>query len=439
MQVLHLTPHLGGGVGRAISGLITDAPATVTHQIVCFEQPEKSLFIDAIRNKGCQLICQPDMDTLKTLVQQADIVQLEWWNHPATFACLSHLSSTPMRLVVWSHVSGLGNPVIPTGLINAAEQFVLTSACSYQAQNIAEVYRDHPEKMQVVSSNSGFAEFPARVPDKSQALSVGYMGSQNFAKLHPDYVAYLDAVPLENFSVIMVGDNSQQALLQQQAAQCGKAGLLTFEGFTAQPAQMLQKMNVMAYLLNPTHYGTTENALLEAMASGIVPVVLNNAAEQQIVEHGVTGMIVSSPAEFADAIQLLDADPNLRVRLANAAAQRVRQRFSAEIMQAGLQSVYEKAMAAEKQVITFENVFGATPAEWFLSCQPEVSDFKADGGVSLPDNSLLAFSYLEKTKGSVFHFQRYFSGDEMLSKWVDSLQLSIGSQKIMNKESGYGV
>ena len=46
-QVLHLTAHLGGGVGKALSGIVRqakDSGSKFQHVIICLEEPEKSQF-----------------------------------------------------------------------------------------------------------------------------------------------------------------------------------------------------------------------------------------------------------------------------------------------------------------------------------------------------------------------------------------------------------
>ena len=107
MQVLHVTAHLGGGVGKALSGLVAQARISgsrVKHLIVCLEEPEKSQFVDRVREYGIEVIVCPGMDMLEKLMEDSDIVQLEWWNHPATIKHLCSLSIPPIRLLTWGHV-----------------------------------------------------------------------------------------------------------------------------------------------------------------------------------------------------------------------------------------------------------------------------------------------------------------------------------------------
>jgi hypothetical protein len=191
-----------------------------------------------------------------------------------------------------------------------------------------------------------------------------------------------------------------------------------FTGYLHDVAKPLDKINVLAYLQNPRHYGTNENALLEAMAMGIVPVVLNNQAECEIVENGKTGLVVNDQASFAEAILWLQQHPQQRTEIGENAVAFVRQRHASGKMQRAFDEQYNLAMQTQKQTIAFDQIFGDTPSEWFLSCQQHADLFKKDGSVEAPKDDYLRYSMSEETKGSAVHFHRYFPQDELLAKWA---------------------
>ena len=426
MQVLHITAHLGGGVGKVLSGLVAQASISdsgVKHLIVCLEQPEKSQFVDRVRRYGIEVIVRPSTDRLGKLMEDSDIVQLEWWNHPATIKHLCSLSIPPIRLLTWSHVSGLHTPIIPKQLILASHMFLFTSQCSFESKEVMSLVPEFEDRLGVVSSSGGFPGLPETRNEINESVSVGYFGSLNFAKLHPRYIDYLAAVDIPGFKVRIIGDLCNQDTLNQQCDAIGKAGMLEFTGFVPDVASELATINVLAYLLNPEHYGTTENALLEAMAMGIVPIVLDNPAERRIIDNHNTGLIVHSPDEFADAIQWLSENPDERQRLGIQAAKSVREKFSVEKMETSLNTYYRKIMYMEKRKIDFSEIFGTNPAEWFLSCQSNKSIFDEDGRIHLDDSTPLSYGLLEKSKGTVFHFSEYFPDNLELKLWAKNLKL----------------
>jgi glycosyltransferase involved in cell wall biosynthesis len=427
MKVLHLTAHLGGGVGKAISGLVAQAGVShpaVQHFVVCLEKPQKNQFIDLVQKNGGQVVVAPDHVFLEQLLIDADILQLEWWNHPATLQALALLPPLPIRLLTWSHISGLHTPIIPPSLILSSHKFLFTSPCSYQAAALKDLSAKDRDRLGVVSSSGGFADMPALSPAVAHDdLSVGYIGSLNFAKLHPRYVDFLSAVQIPDFQVRMIGDLTNQEVLSSQVALSGKPALLDFRGYTSDVAAELGQINTLAYLLNPLHYGTTENALLEAMALGIVPVVLANPAECQIVQHQVTGLIVNSPAEFAQAIHWLAAHPQERRQMGQQAASEVREKFSAEKMESGLDMAYQQVLALAKRPVDFTAILGTDPSEWFLVSQANKHIFSSEGQISPPPSGMSMYGLFELSKGTVFHFSDYFPENTLLRQWATHLRL----------------
>lgn len=425
IKVLHLTAHLGGGVGKALSGLVLQSVSSgldIVHTIVTLEEQEKPQFIDLIKGCGCEVYIRPTSERLCELIKRSDIIQLEWWNHPATIECLCCLAPQPMRLLVWCHVSGLHDPIIPPKLLEAAHRFLFTSPCSFKAKEVYVLAEQLGNRLAFVSSGGGFDGLPEPKVENHAPLSVGYLGSLNFAKLHPDYVTFLSAVQVPDFKVRLIGDLANREILERQCVRAGRSELLEFRGYTSDIAIELQAINVMAYLLNPLHYGTAENALLEAMSMGIVPIVLANLAERSIVEHRRTGFIVSSPGEFADVIKFLMDNPKERLRIGLNAAASVRQCFTTERMGLAFRTQYEELVVEEQRPFQFRDIFGNSPDEWFLSCQSDPKIFGEDGEICLPlAAETQIFSLLEKTKGSARHFHEFFPNNVRLSEWAKTL------------------
>jgi glycosyltransferase involved in cell wall biosynthesis len=417
IRVLHITAHLGGGIGSAIKSLTQTHPG-VTHRIVCLETPEKHQFVEKIEASGTEIVFSPDSEQLRGLVKNTDIVQVEWWGHPVTTAALCRSELPPMRLLLWCHVSGLHTPVIPGGLIRASGLCILTSPCSLESETIHHLSPQERKRLAVIYSAGGLDALPEINRDIQEPLRAGYLGSLNFAKLHPDYVDFLLHVPLKNFQVRMIGDETNRSILEAQCRQADKVGMLQFRGYCSDVARELENINVMPYLLNPTHYGTSENALLEAMAMSVVPVVLDNPAERCLIEHGNTGLIIKNPEEFGQAILFLNDHPMERNRMANAASEAVRAAFSASIMRSRFLDAYQKLLSSTKEKITFSKHLGESPSDWFLNIQKDRTLF-ADSSAQ-PDPFAL-YSLMEQNKGSISHYARCFPEDPTLAKWQQQI------------------
>lgn len=419
-RVLHITPHLGGGVGKAVSGLIRQSTRSGHHQhiVLCLEKPEKTQFTDLLEEAGCPPRYGPSLAELIAEVRSADIVQVEFWNHPAIVKALCTAPLPPMRLLVWCHVSGLHYPQVPWGLVENAGRFLFTSACS-----LALTQRRPPvSNVDVVSSGGGMDEMPpCRPRPTGQRLAAGYIGTLNFSKLHPDFVSFAAAVQTPGFRVRMIGDEINRDTLEEQSRLLQRPDLLQFYGYRTNIAAELAELDLFIYLLNPTHYGTAENTLLEAMAMGVVPVVMDNAAERHIVEDGRTGRIVKDPRELANVVDWLARHDAERLRMGQTAAAAVRDRHTYARMSASFDTHYRSLLEEPKRAIAFPSVFGKGPADWFMAFQPGDSAFTRDGEVAVPDD-MRRHALLERTKGSVFHFLDYFPEDAMLSSWAEKLR-----------------
>ena len=354
-------------------------------------------------------------------IGDADLVQIEWWHHPRMADLLAHFPRIPVRLLLWSHVSGCYYPCIPEELIRIPMQTVFTSAYSYENPYWSAGARAWAaEHCPVVNSSGGFDAIRAvRFPHKGFVL--GYVGTQSYAKMHPAFLQYCAAVmEASDVSIRMVGDRTNERMLAAEAVEYGFADRLAFVGYTPDVGAELSRMDVFVYLLNPLHFGTTENALLEAMAAGLPVICLRQCTEQYLVQDGETGILVDSPGDFCRAVDTLYRHPEERVRLGANARHYVLEHFTAEDTARALGQIYEAVLPQAKVCISFRNVFGEQPHEYFLSCLPPDlrTQFRSCIDGVPPDFSALPTIFRESGKSSLPHFHRIYPQDVILKNWM---------------------
>jgi glycosyltransferase involved in cell wall biosynthesis len=77
-------------------------------------------------------------------------------------------------------------------------------------------------------------------------------------------------------------------------------------------------MDVFAF---PSYTDTFGNVILEALASGVPPVVTTGGGPKFLVQHGVTGVVAEDDRAFSQTILDLMADGERHARMREAARQ----------------------------------------------------------------------------------------------------------------------
>ena len=412
MHVTHLAAHLGGGVGKAHAALAEarrEQGAAERHRFILLEAPQDGRFADQIVAAGGEVIVQPAPDELRSLVAAADILQVEWWSHPRLYECLARTDLPPHRLVLWTHVSGLAPPVIPAALADLADVTAFTSACSFEAANLEPLIAVRPQAFAVVNSGFGFSALPERPSRAEQPLRFGLLGTLDFAKLHPRFFDAIDGAA-EDIRVRLFGHCDPGGEVAAAAAAMRHPARVTFEGHTDDPAAVLAGLDVFVHLLAPGHYGTGENALIEAMSLGLCPLVLDNPAERAIVTHQETGIVATSIAEAAGWMDWMAGHPRAVASLGAEAARRVAKTHRPAASLSVFEDIQARAMAAPKRVRDYAGALGETPVAWFEASLGGVST-AATGDGAPAGNALFAGT---PAKGSLAHFRRCFPDDAAL-------------------------
>lgn len=399
MKLLHVTPHLGGGVGKAHAALCAALPDDIEQTFLLLEAPRDHRYVDTIRSCGARVRVAYDFNDVAQHARAADIVQFEFWNHPRLFECLARVDFPALRSVFWSHVSGLFKPAIPPALMAEAGRFVFTTEASLAlppAQALS------PGRVAAIGSGFGFPGAPLRA--QNSIPRIAYLGTVDFVKMHPGFFDVIDAIS-EDVEVAVWGEFSPFGAVVARALEMKHPHRLRFHGQTATPERALAEADIFFYPLQPEHYGTAENALVEAMSLGLVPVVLNNPAETAIVRDGQTGLIASSIEDCGALLQKLMASPDLRGRLSrNAAHAMAETRTPARSAQAFV-ALWQALCAEAPRRPDFKGALGATPADWFLATQ---------GADAVPAPPLVPDA--PPTKGTLAHFERVFAGDDSLAR-----------------------
>ena len=181
---------------------------------------------------------------------------------------------------------------------------------------------------------------------------------------------------------------------------------IVFRGETDAPANALEQAGIFFYPLQPGHYGTAENALIEAMSLGLVPVVVNNAAEMAIVRHGETGFVAQTAKECTNWLQVLLSSPELRGRMSRNAIDHVARWRTPAQSARDFMILWLGLLAAPARRHDFRAAIGDNPADWFLATQ----------GASGAVQKAAASAVQSPSKGTLAHFESVFADDTSLRR-----------------------
>lgn len=395
--VLHIMPHLGGGVGKAHAALCAaDKDATDRHYVL-LEAPRDTRYADIVRASGAAITIAPDAATLDAMMREADIVQFEWWNHPLLCRFLAWTTLPPMRSVVWSHVSGLQAPLIPPGLIGAVDRFLFTSTCSYVSRSLSGVLAENADRIGVVNSGFGFdtksrATSPTRRPGH-----ISYLGTVDFSKMSPALLEVIDRLETE-VVVELFGSVADTSPVHDAIRGMRHPDRVRLRGHTDDPATVMAATGIFLYLLQPDHFGTAENALVEAMSLGCVPLVFANACELAIVTDAETGFVARDAVEAAARLDWMLANPEAVAEIGRRAGRDVARNRNPALSLAQFKTIWREVANMPKQTPDFAAALGATPADWYRKLQglDKNDDLSGTGATSAA------------SKGSLSHFLACF-------------------------------
>ena len=397
MKIVHITPHLGGGVGKAHAALCAADSETAGRHYVLLEEPRDQRYLGDIRKTGAAVTVAPDRQTIRELIADADIVQFEWWNHPLMCGLLAGPPLPAMRSVFWSHVSGIAAPFIPAGLVAAAGRFVFTSACSRLAPNLSGPASPGLEWTAVI--NSGFVHAGSGtgdVPDREKS-GISYLGTVEFTKMSPAMIEVADRLETEGALVEIWGDVGAQSPVRDAVAAMKNPSRLRLRGHTTNPRAALSKTSIFLYLLQPFHFGTAENALVEAMSLGCAPLVFANPCELEIVRDGETGLVATSVDHAAQLLNWMLEHPGEVGRMGERARAEVCAQKIPDRSIAAFRALWLAAMNEPKRRPDFVRALGSTPREWYEALQ---------GAPCGADASAQADEVA--SKGSLAHFLAYY-------------------------------
>lgn len=442
MNILHITPHLGGGVGTVVTNMLKDFNANSPHvnTIICLDKlrSESKHFLSQ-----CGLSFIEDASSnfllLQKYIDSSDVVLLHWWNHPLSGKFLYDLQELgPCRLALWCHISGLTEP---NNLLDAAvkisDKFIFTTPLSYGVKSLRGLSPQQRSKLSWIWSTRGIDFIPTESSDfKEDPIRLLYFGNLDYAKLSVTFPQIIKELSNDNVFIDIAGPPVDRFM--DDLRSLNLRSNVVYHGFVteAKKYELLNRASIFIYPLAPNHYGTCDQALQEAMAYGLVPVVYSNPMEAYMIAHEENGIIASSPYDLIKSTRRLIANKSDLHRLSEAAKAFSHQFYNLSSLRDQWDYIFRGLSSLEKSSKTFIDVDpGSLGYQLFKLTVPSISSqidllFDSPSTIDMGIQSSIR-NYFSSTlqtspsKSSINQFLQYFPQDHKLRLLKNQLQTYI--------------
>jgi len=145
---------------------------------------------------------------------------------------------------------------------------------------------------------------------------------------------------------LVAGDGESRKELEEYACRLGLGQRTVFTGFRSDVPELLSEAAVSVL---PSLSEGLSNSLLESMASGVPVVATRVGGNTEVIEDGVTGLLVPTrdPVELARATGRLLEDKDLASSFGQAGMRRVKDLFSIERSVCETEHLYQRLLEAK--------------------------------------------------------------------------------------------
>lgn len=194
-----------------------------------------------------------------------------------------------------------------------------------------------PERVEVIENGVDLDLFPSpaegEVPWVRGIVRVGTVANLRAVKNIDGLIRAAKLVIEQYPSVVfeVAGEGEQRPELERLILDLGLTDRFFLRGATSDVPAFLRSVNIAVL---PSHSEGMSNAVLEYMAAGKPVVATAVGANADLIEHGVSGLIVPprDPASLAAAISRLIGGPHMAARFGRAARSRVERDYSRDAM-----------------------------------------------------------------------------------------------------------
>lgn len=380
--------------------------------------------------EGLHLPTARNREELLQVLESADIVQVNWWQHPEMDEFLRS-ALPPMRLLGWFHCACDQAPqVLTDDLVALFDRIIGGSSYTYFAPALWRLSTEERlRKGGYVVGGADFSRLEHFQKLPHTGFRVGYIGTVNPVKMYGRYLEMHQGIEIPGFQAIVCGGD-HHLILKKRAAELGLGELFDFRGYVDDVSSVLAECDAYGYPLCPDTYAASELNLQEVMYAGIPSVVFPHGGLKTLVIHDFNGLVVHTEREYREALRFLAENPAERERLGRNAAYYAREVFGAERNAEKMNDYYRSLMTEPKRTRAWRGY--AAPGVPSRPVQGHERFLESLGEHTAPFQSALTASSLKEiieaeakilhssplmTLGSLLPYCGAFPEDPYLSLW----------------------
>ena len=180
---------------------------------------------------------------------------------------------------------------------------------------------------------------------------IGYIGQLITRKRIDTLIEAFHALTIPNKQLCLIGDGPQRAELEALAEKLGERNRVSFLGFRGDRIDFLKGFDIFVL---PSELEGIPRCLMEATGAGIAVIASDIPGCRDVVDPRKTGLLFppGNTSELARQMSMLITDQPMRLRLAQAGAERTRQRYSADALSAAYLQLYRSMTATNTRYET---------------------------------------------------------------------------------------
>jgi glycosyltransferase involved in cell wall biosynthesis len=425
LKIIHILPRIAPGGGtqsprNVVRHLQKDGFSHHTFVSLVPADPEVSA---KLKKEGFGVVDAPKKLALLEIIDQADVVQIDWWNDPVLYNLLT--SNWPAaRIVIWSHISGSGGGhLITSDLVDWPDRFVV---CTPSSLNLPAFDRKNAVFIHSPADLQRFGKVRRQAPGKT--FCVGYVGSLDFSKIHSDFIDMSLMAGIADAHFLVAGDGRDAIEFANKVKASGKDYQFELFGRVKDPERVFLNSTIYGVPYAWNSFAAAEQNLQEALFFGLPCVVLSVGASSWLVQNEITGLVADSPESYAHSLRRLWLDDSLRRQMSQAAFNDANERFRSEKSASAFKHLYSDLMDMKKQNRPGLPVFPDPMLDDFKGAKVFITSMGEGGRRIFNEGHRHSWTLAESRM--VERFFRFFPNDSFLRQWYAAARSQTSSAPI---------